>query len=719
MKATSSLSPFFQPRSVAVVGASGRVTSVGHAVLKNLLYGDMGGSDRARGFQGAVYPVNPRGGEILGQPVFESVDAIGEPVDLLVVAIPPRVIPALIDRAGALGVRAAIIISAGFGEMGAEGQALQDRVVEVAAEHGMRLVGPNCLGVIRPSLALNASFAAAPPPAGPIGLLSQSGALITGIISYALREQFGLSAAVSLGAKADVDDQDVLAYLADDEETRALAVYIEAAQEPRRFYETLCDVAARKPVVAIKGGATEGGARAASSHTGSLAGSAAAYRAAFAQSGVLEASSVADFLAWSRALAQQPVAHGDRLAIITNAGGPGVLAADEVFRRGAQLAHLSDATMAALDAVMPSVWSRNNPIDVIGDATPERYRQALDIIGRAPEVDGIVVIMTVQAMTDPAETAEAIADAHADPAWTKPLTCSFIGLQGTDVGAFLDARGVPELNTPEQAVSAMSALVRRGRWLDRPEPAPYAGGRLPEPDLDRARAVFDAARAEGQVNLDLARARDVLACAGVRYNGSGTAADEDEAVGLADTMGYPVVLKVISPDVVHKTEVGGVVLGLIDGASIRAACAEMRRTVEAEIPGARISGFTVEQQVSGTEIIVGMSRDPDFGPLLMVGMGGIFVEVYKDVAFRLAPLDAREAEAMIGDIMAQALLDGARGKPRLCRAELREVLLRISRLVEALPEVAELDLNPLVITADGLVAIDARIIADRSPTQMG
>ncbi len=711
MAAKSPLSPFFKPRSVAVVGASSRVTSVGHAVLKNLLYGEMNGSDRTRGFQGAVYPVNHKGGEILGQPVFTGVDAIGEPIDLLVVAIPPRFIPGLLETAGQLGVKAAIIISAGFGEMGEEGKALQDRVVAIAASHDMRLVGPNCLGIIRPSLALNASFAAGPPPAGPIGLLSQSGALITGIISYAQREQFGLSAAVSLGAKADVDDQDVLTYLAEDEETRALAIYIEAAQEPRRFYETLCAVAADKPVVAIKGGATEGGARAASSHTGSLAGSAAAYRAAFAQAGVLEASSVADFLAWSRALAHQPVAHGDRLAIITNAGGPGVLAADEVFRRGAQLAHLSDETMAALDAVMPTVWSRNNPIDVIGDATPERYQQALDIIGRAPEVDGIVVLMTVQAMTDPLKTAAAIAEAHANPSWVKPLTCSFIGLQGTEVGAFLDARGVPELNTPEQAVSAMSALVRRGRWLDRPEPGAYDAGRLPAPDLDRARELFDAARADGQVNLDLARARDVLACAGIRYNGSGTAADEDEAVRLADAMGYPVVLKVISPDVVHKTEVGGVVLDLIDGGAIREACAEMRRTVEEHLPGARITGFTVEQQVSGTEVIVGMSRDPDFGPLLMVGMGGIFVEIYKDVAFRLVPLDVREADAMINDITAQALLDGARGKPRLDRAELREVLLRVSRLVEAIPEMAELDLNPLVITRDGLVAIDARVIA--------
>jgi acetyltransferase len=437
----------------------------------------------------------------------------------------------------------------------------------------------------------------------------------------------------------------------------------------------------------------------------------AAYRAAFAQTGVLQAETIAEFLGWSRALASQPPAAGRRLAIITNAGGPGVLSADAADRYGIELAELSQETLEALNGVLPSVWSHNNPVDVIGDATPERYRDALNILGSAPEVDGIVVIMTVQAMTDPRETAEAIVHAHDDPTWDKPLCCSFIGLIGTETGSYLDERGVPEFNLPEDAVSAMSALMRRGAWLARTEPEPVRLEKHPAPDLGKAKRLLEDARTEGQTNLDLARATQILQCAGLRYNKSATATDEDHAVRHAADIGYPVVLKLISPDVVHKSDVGGVVINVIDEAGVRDACTSIRERVEAHQPGARITGFTVEEQINGTEVIVGMSRDPDFGPLLMVGMGGVFVEVYKDVAFRLVPLSRRDAYDMISEISAQPLLDGARGRPVLDRSELAEIVLRVGALVEAMPEIEELDLNPLVITDDGLVAIDARVVA--------
>jgi acetyltransferase len=579
-----------------------------------------------------------------------------------------------------------------------------------AAEAGVRIIGPNCLGVIRPAAGLNASFAVSTPRAGHIGLLSQSGALVTGILSYADSERFGLSAAVSLGAKADVEDEDVMRWLADDDATKVLAVYVEAFREPREFLAAARDVAGRKPVVAIKGGTTAAGAKAASSHTGSLAGSGAAYSAAFAQAGVLEARSVADFIGWSQALAMQPPAKGDRVAIVTNAGGPGVLAADAADRSGMRLAELSETTLAKLNEVMPSVWSRSNPVDVIGDATPQRYVDALSILGAADEVDGIVVIMTVQAMTDPETTAKAIADTVNAASWSLPVCGSFIGLTGTEVGSYLDARGIPEFNTPEDAVSAMGALVRRGAWLRREELSPSGDYGMPAPQPSRARAALTKANELGQKNLDLALAREVLEAAGLRYNRSGIGANEDEAVAVAVSVGYPVVLKLISPDVIHKSDVGGVVLGVADEAGVRAACAAIRQKVESHQPGARIDGFTVEEQVSGTEIIVGMSRDPDFGPLLMVGMGGVFVEVYKDVAFRLLPLTRRDAHDMIGEIKAQALFDGARKRPKLDRGELVEAIMRISALVEEHPEIVELDVNPLVITDEGLVCIDARVI---------
>lgn len=702
------LDPFFQPRSVAVVGASRDEQSVGFALFRNLVRGGAGGSE-ADGFAGPVYAINRKGGELLGQPVYPSLAAVGAPIDLVVVAIPPRFIPDLMDEVGAVGARAAIVISAGFGELGAEGHALQEQVVARARAHGIRVIGPNCLGVLCPGARLNASFAASPPPAGKIGLLSQSGALVTGLISYAQVERFGLSAAVSLGGKADVGDVEVIRWLADDPQTTAIALYVEALADPRAFLELTREVSQRKPIVAIKGGATAAGAKAASSHTGSLAGSLAAYRAAFSQAGVLQANTIGDFMAWVRALAHQPAPAGNRLAIVTNAGGPGVLCADAAARHGIELAELSEPTRARLDAVLPAVWSHGNPVDIIGDATPERFRQAVEVVLAAPEVDGVVVVMTVQSMTDPVATAEAIAAASEGA--NKPLLASFLGLAGTEAGSLLDARGIPELDTPERAISAMGALMRRGRWLAREAPPTPSYAHLPAPDLDRARAAVAAARAEGQRNLDLPRAREVLAAAGLRYNGAGAATDDEGAVRVADELGYPVVIKVSSPDVVHKSDVGGVAVGVIDAEGVRAACLKIRTQVAQHQPGARITGFTIEEQVSGTEVIVGASRDPAFGPLIMVGMGGIFVEVYKDVAFGVAPLSRRDALDMIDRIQAQPLLDGARQRPVLDRAELAEVLLRVSNLMEALPEVAELDVNPLVITPRGLVAIDARVVA--------
>ena len=705
------LDNFFNPPSVAVVGASANESKVGYALLRNLLYGRMHGpSDRTFGFSGPIYAVNRKGVDILGQQSFASLSDIGQPIGLMLVAIPPRYIADLMDEAAAAGVKNAIIISAGFAEMGEEGKTLQDEMLARAQGHGIRLIGPNCLGVIRPSRQLNASFAESPPPVGHLGLLSQSGALITGIISYAEREQFGLSAAVSLGSKADVEDEDILRWYASDPETKAVALYVEAFTEPRNFFDAARDLANKKPVVAIKGGTTAAGAKAASSHTGSLAGSMAAYRAAFAQAGVLQAENISQFIDWSRALARQPAAAGKRLAIITNAGGPGVLSADAADRCGIELAQLSADTLSRLDQVLPGVWSHNNPVDVIGDATPERYRDAMNILGCADEVDGVVVIMTVQAMTNPRETAEAIVQAHQDPSWHKPLCCSFIGLLGTETGSYLDARGVPEFNVPEDAVGAMAALMRRGEWLRRTEPEPTALPRHPDPDLEAARAVVSQALADGQTNLDLARATQVLRHAGLRYNRSATAENDAAAVTCARQIGFPVVIKLISPDVVHKSDVGGVVLNVIDEVGVREACVAIRERVERHQAGARITGFTVEEQVSGTEVIVGMSKDPDFGAMLMVGMGGVFVEVYQDGAFRLAPLERRDALDMIGEIRARPLLDGARGRPVLDRGELAELLLRVSDLVEAVPEIEEVDLNPLVITPDGLVAIDARVI---------
>jgi acetyl coenzyme A synthetase (ADP forming)-like protein len=701
------LQAFFAPRAVAVVGASTRLESVGHAVLRNLL----GAGDAAQAFGGPVYAVNVKGGEILGLQAYRSLVEIGAPVDLIVVCVPPAAVPPLIEQAGRCGVRAAIIMTAGFAETGAAGAALQHQVLDAARAAGIRIIGPNCLGVIRPALALNASFAAATPTAGGIGLLSQSGALVSGIISYAQSEGFGLSAAVSLGDKSDVDDAQMLRWLAADRATTAIALYVEAFSQAHVMYGAMAEVARIKPIVALKGGVSAAGARAASSHTGSIAGSQAAYAAAFAQTGVLQAPSIGDFMAWARALAAQPPAPGQRLAVLTNAGGPGVLAADEASRQGLELARLSDETRAALDAVLPAVWSHGNPVDIIGDAPPERFDAALRILRAAPEVDGIIVILTVQAMTDPQRAAQAIVEAVCSgPAQAdKPVLSSFLGQAGGPVARLLDRRGIPEFDTPERAVGAMAALMRRGRWL-----RAQAAAAAPSPvvlDVAALRAQLAPQHAAGGGALDLAQARALLASAGIRYNDAGYARDVDEAVALAGRIGYPVALKLVSPEVIHKTDAGAVALAISDAGMLRQKCEEISNNVKARAPGARLRGFTVEQQVGGTELIVGARRDPDFGALLMVGVGGVLVEVYRDVAFRLAPLSHAEALAMLGEIRAQALLDGVRGLPPVDRDALAAVLVRLGALVEALPEIVEVEINPLVMSAtQGLVAIDARVI---------
>ncbi|TJY64982.1 hypothetical protein E4T66_01800 [Sinimarinibacterium sp. CAU 1509] len=706
--APETLQAFFAPRSVAVIGASARAEAVGHAVLRNLL----GGGSAAQAFGGPVYAVNVKGGEILGLGAYRSLAEIGAPVDLIVVCIPPAAVPALLEQAGACGVRAAIIISAGFAEAGADGAALQQQVLQAARAAGIRIIGPNCLGVIRPVLALNASFAAAMPAAGGIGLLSQSGALVSGIVSYAQSEGFGLSAAVSLGDKADVDDAQMLRWLGSDRATTAIALYVEAFADSRAMFAAMAEVARVKPVVALKGGVSAAGARAASSHTGSIAGSQAAYAAAFAQTGVLQAQTIGDFMAWARALAAQPPAPGSRLAVLTNAGGPGVLAADEASRQGLELAQLSDETRAALDAVLPSVWSHGNPVDIIGDAPAERFGAALRILRAAPEVDGIIVILTVQAMTDPEQAAQAIVQAVCSGAAlpAKPIVSSFLGQAGTTVARLLDRRGIPEFDTPERAVGAMAALMRRGSWL-----RAQSASVIPPPsaalDVGSLRAQIAPLQAASGGALDLAQARALLTSAGIHYNAAGHAHDVDEAVAMAERIGYPVALKLVSPEVIHKTDAGAVALGITDAGMLRRKCEEILNNVKEKVPGASLRGFAVEQQISGTELIVGARRDHDFGPLLIVGIGGVFVEVYRDVAFRLVPLSHQDALAMIGEIRAQALLNGIRGFPRVDRDALAAVLVRLAELVTVLPEIAELEINPLVMTAtQGLVAIDARVI---------
>ncbi|MBI5367342.1 MAG: acetate--CoA ligase family protein [Planctomycetes bacterium] len=704
------LDRFFNPRSIVLVGASDKPGKVGTAILENLLFGRAGARDRTAGFAGNIYPVNAKGGTLFGRPAWATCAEIKETPDLAVIAVAPPQVPDTVDQLGRLGVRAISIISGGFSEMGPEGHALQEEVVRRARAHGARLIGPNTLGIMRPAASLNASFAATMPPRGNLGFVSQSGALVVGLVEYAVEECIGFSKIVSIGDKSDLDDVDLLRYLAEDPETSVITLYIEALRDGRAFFEEARRVARLKPIVVYKSGRSAGGAKAAASHTGALAGNDAAYGAAFKQAGVYRANTVYDLVDAAVALARQPLPAGNRIAVLTNAGGPGVVCADEISLLGMSLAQLAPPTLAALDACCPPIWSRNNPVDIIGDAGPTRYEKALEALLVAPEVDGVVFVCTPQAMTEPLATAERVVRAVEAAPVKKPLTASFLGVVHKPCEEYLDAHGIPERAFPERAVRAMDALVRRAEYLRRH--AARAG------ESEAVATHFDPAlgrylahlRGAGRKRLTLAEARQVFTLAGIPQNASALARSAEEAAESARAVGFPVVVKVVAEQVSHKTEAGGVKVGLRTAEEVARAYDEIMRSVRAAVPEATIEGVSVDEMVTGPELILGSSVDPLFGKLIMFGVGGIYVEIYKDVAFRLAPVTIHSARAMIEEIKGRAILEGARGLPRADKEALAQLVVRIGDLVAAFPDLAELDVNPLVITRDGMKAVDARVV---------
>ncbi|MEK7865252.1 MAG: acetate--CoA ligase family protein [Planctomycetota bacterium] len=702
------LAALFNPRSVALIGATDKPGKVGCALLRNLAFGSRVGTSRDTGFKGKVYPVNPRGGEMCGLKVFPSVLEITDEVDYAVIALAPAAIPEVVEKCGVKGVKAISIISGGFGEMGEAGKKLEDDCVARAKRYGARILGPNTLGVIRTPNQMNASFALEMPPRGRIALVSQSGALITGLIQYAHEEKIGFSTLASIGDKADITDTELLRWLAADPETDVIGLYLEALRDGRGFLKAVREIVKTKPIVVYKSGRSEGGAKAAASHTGSLAGSDAAYDAVFRQAGLFRAETVFDMVDALVALARQPAAKGDRIAVLTNAGGPGVIAADTISLSGMSLASLEKPTMDLLSTVLPPIWSHNNPVDIIGDADPQRYDDSLKVLLSAPEVDGVVVILTPQAMTDPLDVAKRIV--AQGKARTKPICATFVGMVAQEGENFLDSNGIPERAWPERAVRSMYSLVHRGRVLARlakgddiesmPTASPYVMGLLA--DLKK----------KGVKNVPLADARKLAGAVGIPMNQAWLARTVDEAKVAAQKIGYPVVMKVVSEQVVHKTEVGGVRVGLQSEAEVVRAFQEINESVRAKIPSAVIQGFTVEEMIRGTELILGGTTDPLFGKMVMFGLGGIFVEVLKDVSFRVCPLGMSDALSMIDDLRARKILEGARGLPPVDKHQLARLILTVNHVLTTYPMVREIDINPLVASANGLFAIDARVILE-------
>jgi len=689
----------FYPKSVAVLGASRNPGKVGHGVFTNLVQ---------TGFPGEIYAVNPAGGEVLGRSFYRDIGAIPGGVDLGVFVVPPPAIIEAIPLMAEKGMKAAIVISAGFKEIGGEGENLERALRKALSAASVRAVGPNCLGVINTHARLNASFSAGTPIPGSIAFFSQSGALCTAILDWAIGMGIGFSKIVSLGNKADISELDLMEYLSDDPETRVILGYVESIDEGLRFLRTAREVTAKKPVILVKAGATAAGARAASSHTGSIAGSDKAYSAAFRQGGILRAETVEELGDLALGFALQPTPPVDHLLIVTNAGGPAILAADTAERIGVPLAEVSPDLRERLRAVLPPTASLGNPVDVIGDARADRYREVFRVVRDDPSAGAVLVLLTPQAMTEPEETAREVLSALSSSG--KTVLASFLGEKSVrEARAILQKGGIPQYPVPERAVRVLRGMIAYRRIREAGPPgAEEPGGELPA----GVAAILRDALVRGRRTLGEEDSRGILESYGFRFPRHTLARTSVEAVAAFGEMGGEVAMKIVSPAILHKTEVGGVRLNLRSAEDVARAFLEITSSTRRMAPGAWIAGVSVQEMVTGgRELILGMTRDAQFGPLLMFGLGGIHVEVLQDVSFRVAPVSRREAAEMVREIRAYPLLAGFRGGEPADEEAILEAILRISRLSLDFPQIMELDINPVMALPKGrgIRAIDCRM----------
>ncbi len=696
------------PRSVALIGASTQPRSVGQVTARNLLQG---------GFKGPILPVNPRHAAIEGVLAYRSVADLPMAPDLAVIATPPDTVPGLIAELGARGTKAAVVLTAGFGEGGSEaGATLRQAMLDAAQPHLLRILGPNSVGLLVPAIGLNASFAHIGARPGDLAFLTQSGAIVTTLLDWAAARGIGFSHLVSLGGMADVDFGDMLDQLAQDPAVRAILLYVEGVTSPRKFMSAARAAARTKPVLVVKAGRRAEGARAARSHTGALAGSDAVYDAAFRRAGMLRVYDTAELFDAVETLALVAARlggnlPGERLAILTNGGGPGVLATDALVDRGGALADLAPATLAALDAALPPTWSHGNPVDIIGDAPAGRYRAALDALLSDPNADAVLVLNCPTAIADPTEAAEAVIATIGDR--RRLVLTNWLGAGAAAPGRALFARaGIPTYETPDQAVRAFMHLVQYRRNQELLRRVPRRVGKAVRPDRAAARAPIEAALAEGRPWLSEVEAKAVMQAYGIPIVPTETAATPQEAAATAGRLGLPAALKILSPDITHKTDVGGVALDLADPPAVQAAAERMLRMVAERAPQARVEGFTVQPMVArpgAFELILGVVDDGTFGPVLLFGQGGIAVEVLDDKALGLPPLDEVLAREMIGRTRVSKLLAGFRGRPPADIDGIVHALVRLSEMAADHAEIAEVDINPLLADADGVIALDARI----------
>ena len=701
------LTTLFTPESIALYGASDRTDSVGGVVFKNLL---------TSGFEGRIYAINPKRDEVQGEKAFSSLDDIEETVDLAVVATPASSIPGIVEACGERGVKMMLILSAGFRETGAEGRRLEDRVTQMVRRYDIRLMGPNCLGLIRPDKGLNITFGNNNAKPGNLAFVSQSGAICTAILDWAEKNDIGFSAVVSTGIAADLDFGDYLDYLVSDPATKAILLYIEGINNSRRFMSSLRAAARVKPVIALKVGRHAAGAEASMSHTGALVGSDETFSAALSRSGVLRVDTIGQLFGAAKTLssAHYRVA-SERLVIITNGGGPGVMAADRATDRGIELSSLSSETMAALDKVLPDVWSHNNPVDIIGDAPPERYQQAVDICLADPGVDGAIVILTPQAMTRPTEVAAAVIKSAQKS--SKPIVTSWMGgAQVEEARRLFNNARVPDFRTLENAVDAFSylAIYNRNQRLLLQTPARLTSGQV-APDAEGARLIIEAVLTEQRKILTETESMAVLNAFRIPTVRNAVARSATEALVTAESIGFPIAMKVLSTDISHKSDAGGVRLNINSAQEVRGAYRQLIDQVMLNVPEAKISGVTIEKMYlssNGRELMIGIIRDPVFGPVISFGSGGTSVEIMGDSAISLPPLNRRLAVDLINRTKVSKLLAEFRHMPAVDMDQLIDVLLSVSSMACELPWIQEMDINPLIMDEKAIVAVDARIVVD-------
>ncbi|MFZ0011948.1 MAG: acetate--CoA ligase family protein [Halobacteriota archaeon] len=692
------MNDFFYPRSIAVIGAAREEDKVGHSVLKNLLDAN---------FQGELVPVNPNADEILGLKALHTATK----VDLAVIVVPAKIVPAVLEESARVGVKASIIISAGFRESGAQGAKLEAQIRDITKKYGIRIVGPNCLGIMSTGANLNASFASEYPVKGGISLISQSGAICTSFLDWAANESLGFDKLVSVGNKVDVTEAELLDYIARDPSTRVVALYVEGIDNGREFMEVSKEVSRLKPVIALKAGRTDTGAKAASSHTGALAGSDATYDAAFKQSGILRVNSIDEFFDAAKAFSRCPIPKIPGVAIITNAGGPGVLASDASAECGVPLANFTKETIEALRNALPQESNIYNPIDILGDAKPRRYVATLEIILADQNVGAVILLLTPQAMTEPEETANLInrLSLHA----SKPIITSFIG--GNELrkarGKLIHGRAA-NFDSPETAVRAARNLIKFR------EIATSSEGASTQLRSGQNRAAFlriEGVRSEGRTALTEEEGKDVLRAYGIKAPRETVVTRRDKVIQAAREIGYPIVMKVSSPDIAHKTDVGGVITGISNDMAAKNAFDQIYANINKRMPRARIGGVIIEEMVQGVEVIVGVTCDPQFGPFITFGLGGLYVEVLKDVSHRLAPITVAEAKRMIAEVKSYPILLGTRGRKALDINAVADTIVRVSQISQDFEEIQEIEINPLMVQEDGCIAVDALVVISGRP----